>query len=137
MAELSKKQEQYIKDVERNTPSGATLTPGWPDAEHGITHTAYLDWAHALIDDLPEDADIGAFQTYAEWVQMKRNEDPDRDNLGFSHCECDLCGALPGDRYAVSGIVDKNSKFYHYALSVCGDCLQYIANGELPDDENL
>ena len=140
MSDYTKKQLAYMETVERNTPKGTNLSCGWHDAEHGITWDAYCDWAKDLIDDLEEGSDIGTFQPYKEWVQMKRDESPDRDNLGFSHECCDLCGSLPGDRYAVTALpyvgpdVDLGN---YYSLGVCGDCLAYIANGDVPDDENL
>jgi len=49
----------------------------------------------------------------------------------FSHDRCDMCRSLPGNRYAAHGTIDGTS--YHF--EVCQDCLMYIANGELPEDE--
>lgn len=126
-----------MADVERNTPAGTHLAVGWLDAEHDITHAAYCAWAQDLIDDLEEGVDIGTFQTFDEWKQMKRDEDANRDELGFSHEGCDLCGGLAGDRHAVTAMPDSSESDDYYALRVCGNCLQYIANGEVPDDSDL
>ena len=53
----------------------------------------------------------------------------EEDQEGFSHERCDLCDALPGDRYSAHGIA-KGGDITHY--SICSDCVQYVANGELP-----
>ena len=135
MSDYTKKQLAYMETVERNTPKGTNLSCGWLDAEHGITYDAYCDWAKDLIDDLEEGTDIGEFQTYKQWVQMKRDENPDRDNLGFSWDTCDLCCGLAGDRYAVTAISPGAEDYT--PMEACGDCIQYIANGDVPEDENL
>ena len=68
------------------------------------------------------------------WVGRQRDENEDRDNLGFSHIECDLCGALPGDRHAVTALPENPADNPDYIpLSVCEVCMYYIASGDLPD----
>lgn len=63
------------------------------------------------------------------------------DEGGFSWSECDFCGStLGGDRYPAHGILaptpeeaqKPGTKIEHFR--VCGDCLQYVANGELPEE---
>jgi hypothetical protein len=50
----------------------------------------------------------------------------------FSWAQCDTCGStLGGDRYPAHGIIDGN--IYHF--EVCVDCVMYMANGEVPEDE--
>ena len=130
---------KFTDTVARNTPEDfPQLVTGWPDAEHGFTWYAYCDWAKELIDELPDGSDIGQFQTFKEWLETKREErqnQSDGDDLGFSHHSCDLCGAFPGDRYAVTALPDNPADNRDYvALSVCQDCLCYIANGDEPED---
>ncbi len=128
--ELTKKQELYMATVEANTPEGTYLLCGWHDAEHGFDWASYCDWAKDLIDEMDESEGIGAFQTFKEWVEMKREEEPERDNLGFSPIPCELCDALAGDRHAVTAMYNDGE---YETLAVCEDCLMYVANGDLPE----
>ena len=127
------KVKQYEKMIAANTPKGyPQLVCGWPDKEHDITWGRYIEHLRTLLDDLAEADPLPVFKTFDEWKQGERTED--RDNLGFSHFHCDLCDALPGDRYAVTALPEDPAKNHDYIpLSVCSYCLQYIANGELPD----
>ena len=127
--------KQYEDRVAANTPKGyPQLVCGWPDEEHDITWVRYIEHLQNLLDDLDEGDPLPTFETFEHWVDRQRNENEDRDNLGFSHLRCDLCDGLPSDRYAVTALPEDPAKNYDYIpLSVCGDCLQYIANGELPD----
>ena len=128
---------EFTDTIERNTPEDYPhLVCGWPDEKHGITWYAYCDWAKDLIDELEEGSSIGTFQTFQEWKEMKRDEDEERDNLGFCREECDLCGALAGDRYAVTALPDNPAINRDYvALEVCNLCIMWIANGQEPDEE--
>lgn len=129
------KTQEYIDAVEANTPEGyPNLVAGWPDEEHDITWEAYIDWAREELYNVCEGDDIGAFQTFDQYKQMERENNPDRDNLGFSVLECALCGALPGERHAMTAHPETPSELNYIALKVCGDCLQYVVNGELPHD---
>lgn len=57
------------------------------------------------------------------------------DEGGFSHRSCECCGnPLGGNRYAAHAIADDGS-ILHY--DICSDCLFYLANGDLPEDEYL
>jgi hypothetical protein len=49
----------------------------------------------------------------------QRDENEDRDNLGFSHIECDLCGALPGDRHAVTALPENPADNHDYYAVLC------------------
>lgn len=54
------------------------------------------------------------------------------DEPSFSHSSCDTCGSsLGGNRYAAH-YMDTDKQIGH--LEICSDCVQYIANGELPAD---
>jgi hypothetical protein len=63
------------------------------------------------------------------------------DEGGFSTQDCETCGCpLGGDRFAAHGWLNidgakTNPILLHY--DICGDCVQAIANGEVPDDEYL
>jgi len=51
---------------------------------------------------------------------------------GFSWAACDLCGStLGGDRFAAHGFTPEG-KLIH--LDICMDCLQYLANGTIPEE---
>ena len=49
----------------------------------------------------------------------------------FSWSSCDGCGSsLGGDRYPGHGLID--GTLYHFEF--CVDCVQYIANGDEPEE---
>ncbi len=57
------------------------------------------------------------------------------DEGGFSYQDCDCCGSsLGGDRYAAHGHVTmKDGAVVLCHFDICEDCLQYLANGTLPE----
>lgn len=127
--------QTWLDTVDRNTPEGFPyLAPGWPYAEHGITHSAYIGRAIMRLEGLDDGADIPQFQTFENWRRDQLDKGEELDNLGFSWKACDLCGGLAGDHYAVTALPKNPAETHDYvALSVCGDCLGYIANGDVPD----
>ncbi len=126
------KTKQYESMIRTHTPYGyPNLVCGWPDTEHGIDWEFYKDDCLSLVDAMQEGDDAPSFQSFKEWCVTERNKAPNRDNLGFSNRHCELCDALPGERYAVTAY-DRSMDEYR-ALAVCGDCLDYIVNGEVPD----
>lgn len=61
------------------------------------------------------------------------------DDLGFTWHSCDLCNSpLGGDRYSahVLNTIEGKTEVTH-DLEVCTDCIMYIANGDVPDDEYI
>lgn len=131
---LTAKQQAFVDAVAESTPEGYTLVCGWPDEENGLTWEDYIQSCLTLIDELDDGQDVGTFPSYSKWKEERRGND---SGLGFSHGDCALCGALPGERYAVTAIPlnpANSGRYDYYALQVCGDCLQYVANGELPED---
>ena len=129
------KVKDWLDTIERNTPEGFThLACGWPDEEHGITHSAYVLAFIEEMEDLNDGADIPQFPTFENWKRDRRSVDEYRDDLGFSHMKCDLCGSAPGDRHAVTALPDNPAENHDYvALSVCKDCLYYTASGDVPE----
>lgn len=127
--------KDWLDTIERNSPTNyPNLVYGWPDEEHGITHGAYVLAFIDEMEELDDGADIPQFPTFENWKRDRRSVDKYRDNLGFSHIRCELCGAAPGDRHAVTALPDNPAENHDYvALSVCGDCLQWVANDEVPD----
>lgn len=116
------------------------VVAGWPDEEVGITWGAYIDackeQAEAYLDTLDEGCDPEPFKfdTYDEWRDERREEEQAGD-LGFSGYHCDLCGSLPGHRHKATALPEDPARNNDYVvLETCGDCLQYIANGTLPED---
>ena len=56
------------------------------------------------------------------------------DEGHFSWTSCDTCGSsLGGDRFAAHYIDPTDCERQLNHIEVCVDCLQYIANGELPE----
>lgn len=131
------KVKDLIDTIERNTPTNFPhLACGWPDEEHGITHSVYIDRATMALEDLDDGTDIPQFSTFENWKRYQRDQDEELDNLGFSWDDCDLCCAKAGNRHAATALPDNPAENPDYvALSVCNSCIMYIANGEEPDDE--
>ncbi len=129
------KVKDWLDTTERNTPEGyPNLTCGWPDVEHGITWGYYIDTLIDRLENLDEGDPLPKLPSFHEWKHWKREEDEDLDNLGFSPLKCDLCGAKAGERYAATALPTNPAENHDYAaLSVCGECLCYIANGDVPD----
>jgi predicted metal-binding protein len=57
------------------------------------------------------------------------------ETLGMSWYRCEVCGGDPGERHAAHGWLktDEGEELVH--LTVCTDCLVFVANGDLPDDQ--
>lgn len=125
----------WLDNFNRGVPDKyPILFCGWPDETHGIDHESYMAECITAIEDLCPGQDAPVFKTFQEWKIWKREQDPDRDTLGFSWHPCDICGALAGYRYAVTAYKDLEGlpRGDYLTLEVCGDCLCYIANGDLP-----
>ena len=64
------------------------------------------------------------------------DDDPDRyDDARTGHHSryaCEVCRALPGERYPAHGTLDGDTVH----LTVCVDCYMYLANGDVPDGEH-
>lgn len=70
-----------------------------------------------------------------EYVRRHTPESED-ESLGFTWSCCELCGAMPGERYAVTALPPNPAENRDYvSFEVCGDCLNYVANGEEPDHD--
>ena len=128
------KVKDWLAAVESNPilENFPNLVCGWPDEDHGIHWEAYREACIQRIDDLTQGSDVPEFKTYTNWRRDMRDADPERDSLGFSWQVCDLCGALPGERYTATAFDTEMSEYC--GLSVCLDCLCYIANGDLPEE---
>ena len=129
------KVKAWLDTIERNTPTNYPhLSCGWPDEEHGITWDSYICDLIKKLECWDEGEPKPHLPLFEEWKDMRRSVDEYRDDLGFSHIRCELCGSAPGDRHAVTALPDNPAENHDYvALSVCGDCLCFIANGDVPD----
>ena len=58
------------------------------------------------------------------------------DEGGFSWSGCDLCGNTLGNTLYYYHYIDSNGGINH-GFGACGDCVCYIANGDVPDDEYI
>jgi hypothetical protein len=108
------------------------ISIGWPMQEHGVEpddRKAYEEYAEEEDDPAPFDV----------WMKHERAEQLEAldgaDDLGFSWSSCDLCrSGLGGDRYAATALPKNPAENSDYIpLEVCGDCLCFIANGDVPD----
>lgn len=57
------------------------------------------------------------------------------EEYGFSHKECDLCKALPGNRHYLVGCHKDTPTAVDTLGLICDDCVVYMANGDLPEEE--
>ena len=105
---------------------------GWPDAMYGIYHERYIYHCSDTVSDTPDGESVPLLPTFEEWKQKERSMIP--DDLGFSTNCCDTCGSLPGIRYAATAMPSDLADKDYVALTVCEDCVLYIANGETPID---
>jgi len=130
------KTSEWLKKFNKGVPGGfPVLMCGWPDAEHGITHSAYVDNCIKVLEDLDEGQDAPVLGSYKEWVERQREDNEERDNLGFSWQDCEICGSPAGERYAATAFpLPRYDDTDYVPLEVCGDCLCYIANGDVPCD---
>ena len=109
------------------TPEGyPDLRVGWPDEEYKWGRDAYADY---VVDT---EGELVPFNTYEEWLADKHAKNPDRGDLGFCPTECATCGALPGERYAVTAYPLHTLDDY-VPLRVCDSCVHYIVYGEQLD----
>jgi hypothetical protein len=112
------------------------LLCGWPAEERGLGKS---DWESYCDDRAEECAEEGVpFMplSYEDWyereVEARGEEDEDTE---FSWQDCDLCGALAGSRHhATAYHTDFPANQDYIALEVCGDCLCWIANGDVPNE---
>lgn len=60
------------------------------------------------------------------------------EEKGFSHHSCQMCRSnLGGDRYTLALLKPGKSGMKHVdTIHACPDCVNYVANGELPHDDN-
>lgn len=120
--------ESFSVEAENLAKQGYHLVPGWPADEYNLGWNDYISWCHDQLDEVEEGDDVQPFPTYAVWRDERM---PDGDE-GFTWMCCELCGGKAGGRYAVSAV--RHEPYDYIPYSVCGDCLQYIANGDLPED---
>ena len=113
----------------------AVLTTGWPAEERGLGKSDHESYCDALAEECAEEGIPYLPLTYEEWyereVEARGEED---EHSEFSWSDCDLCGALAGSRHhATAYPKDFQAKTDYIALEVCGDCLCWIANGDVPE----
>lgn len=137
MAEYSKLQELYMERVAASVRDGWYLSTGITYEEAKATFEDYIEMCKDKLDDLCEGDDMPTFEDFYEW-RTKRHEAAEAEGE-FSWSTCDCCGShIGGTRYACTALPPnpaENKDFCTYW--VCTDCYLYIANGDVPDDENL
>lgn len=98
--------------------------------------STYTDAVARELEGL-QHVNVGRTHTCAECNPRDLSEgDFDTDDEGgFSWQSCDGCGStLGGQRYAAHALMTHiNGREAWICLSVCADCLCYIANGDEPE----
>ncbi|NCC40911.1 MAG: hypothetical protein EOM21_15980 [Gammaproteobacteria bacterium] len=127
--------QEWINNL-RTFPDFPNISLGWPAAEHGVEWDDEKAYAAYLEECAFSDEEAAPFEV---WMNGDRQADLEElegaDDLGFRHSSCDLCGSfLEGDRYAATALPENPAENPDYIpLEVCGDCLYFIANGDVPD----
>jgi hypothetical protein len=117
MSDFQQSFEQHTKDFSFLYPGKAAVC-GECLASNGVENTGEID---------------------AMQQQLYELEEPH-----FSWSPCQACGStLGGDRYVAHGDITEKSAQFHAGntselihLHVCVDCIQYIANDELPQEDD-
>ena len=120
--------ESFSLEADNLAKQGYHLVTGWPADEYNLGWNDYISWCHDQLDEVEEGTDVQPFPPYEAWRDERM---PDGDE-GFTWMCCELCGGKAGNRYAVSAV--RHEPYDYIPYSVCGNCLQYIANGDLPED---
>ena len=94
----------------------------------GLTHkceTCYESWRYVFCT-------MG--ETPPSLIEQAISDGTISDEGGLSWRPCETCGStLGGNRFAAHGLTDKGD-IIHY--DICVDCLMYLANGDLPSEDN-
>ena len=114
--------------AENLAKQGYNLVPGWPADEYNLSWDDYRNWCHDQLDKMDDGDNAPQMQPYIAWRDARM---PDGDE-GFSWMCCELCGGKAGNRYAVSAV--RQEPYDYTPYSVCGDCMQFVANGAIPED---
>ena len=134
--ELTRKDREFIAAVERGTRGLEFVSAGacLGCEECGLAPTECREcWGEGLVwDDMGHVAwDCPECGGEGEIAATERDREC-ADEGGFSWVACDCCGnRLGGNRYPAHGR-DAGGRMVH--LDICQDCVQYIANGELPPE---
>lgn len=137
MSECSERQKAFMDDVANSVPEGWNIGLGSTDEHIGATYNEYIQHCVDVLEALDEGADAPVFISFIDWRDKQREEHD--DDLGFARNDCECCGtSMAGQRYAATALPPNPVENKDYiALEICQNCLLYVANGDVPDDENL
>jgi hypothetical protein len=126
--------QQWLDSLK--TPEGfPVILPGWPDEEYGIHQAAWEEYCDDLAEDCASAGEPYEPDDFETWRERRRADIP--ETQGFSHFNCDICGALPGERHAMTAFpenfTDENSSGEYMPLEVCSDCLLWFVNGDIAE----
>lgn len=79
-----------------------------------------------MLDNVPDDVKEAIFN-------HKISEETYLDEGGFSWQGCDVCGNQLGQDLYAAHAFDSEDSLIHY--DICRNCLCYLANGDIPDDD--
>ena len=136
--DLTEKQKEYIERIERNTKGLTYISTGiCPGCEKCLDDFGIrIECECGGDDDCELCNGFGKRKpTEEEFEDQWSNEDA-YDEGGFSWSSCDLCGCPLGGNREVWHGVDKDGNIFHGDYA-CTNCIMYLANGEVPDDEYL
>lgn len=121
----TRRTSDYVSAFERGTKDLATISSGFnakcPKCLRGY---GYRD---------TEDGNGNVIVS----AESKAGEDQESgrlpDEASFSWRACDTCGTTLGGDREYGHALDSRMDIVH--LSMCADCVMFIANGDIPDDE--
>lgn len=104
------------------------ISIGLPPEEQNKGWEDYINWCHEQLDEVHEGEDVQPLPRFKDWQDAQPDSDGHEE---FSRLDCDLCGGGPGERYGAIALQDGGD---YYILAICPHCVNYVANGELPED---
>lgn len=147
--ELTRNQTAWLERVHAEYGDGNYwMALGWPDEELGLGVSSYLDWLDDQYEDYKykceyEEFEVKDFEVFAaEMTPYEEWREKEMERIGdgsdeFSRAPCELCGNnLAGSRHPATLFSYENKEVYTPYI-VCQDCLMYLANGDVPDDDYL
>ena len=134
---LTKKQREFVEAIEWNTKGLTAVStgvcPGCEQCrdEYGIKVKCDCGAPEAEGDYCEACDDSGERAPTTEEFNEQVSSGEVFSEGGFSWQGCDLCGSALGGTFEVWHAVDANGEIIHGEYA-CVDCMTYLANGDLP-----
>lgn len=138
MAEYTRAEKHYMAAVASAIPEGCHVSLGWADENIGAHHDGYLAYCEeqyvSFLQCVEAEEDVQPFtpdMSFQQWKAHIREQFDDTD-AEVSYESCDLCGRTTGYSHPAT-LLNVDDDTVCIPLDICGDCVLYIANGDVPD----